>query len=216
MGRKTFKHDLTVMYIMHDALRRELEIISRIAAKQDDDPQTILRTALGWEMFKNYLRVHHGAEDDVLWPEIRKAIGDRQNELDLLNAMDAEHAAVEPGLAAMDAALADRENGPARIAMIAERMSAGLGGHLKHEEDEALDVIDAYATPELLQRFGVEHNVRVGKDGPKFLPWLLDGASDDDVKLMVGNLPAPLQLAYQNEWQPGYVALNRWSAGSAR
>ena len=213
MSRKTFKNDMTLMYTFHDALRRELGHIARITERADDDPQHILRTSLGWQMFKDYLHVHHGAEDDVLWPAIREAAAGSPDALAVLDAMDAEHAAVDPGLAAFDAALADREAGAIKVPIIAEKLVAGLGGHLKHEEDEALDIVDAFATPELLKRFGMEHNIRIGAGSPRFVPWLLDEAQPGDVALMLGQLPEPVRMAYQNEWQPAYAALGRWDAG---
>lgn len=210
MSRKTFKQDMTLMYTFHDALRRELEHIARITATPSDDPGHVLRTAVGWEMFKDYLNVHHGAEDDVLWPAVRQAAAGSPDALAVLDAIEAEHAAIDPGIAAFDAAIADRENGAQRVTMIAEKLLAGLGGHLRHEEDDALDVVDAFATPELLARFGMEHNVRVGAGSPRFVPWLLDGARESDTALVLGRLPEPLRMAYQQEWQPAYVALDRW------
>jgi hypothetical protein len=56
MSGKTFRLDMTMMYAMHHALRRELERIARITARPDDDPRHVLATAAGWEMFKTYLR----------------------------------------------------------------------------------------------------------------------------------------------------------------
>lgn len=211
MSRKTFKHDMTLMYTFHDALRRELEHLARATDTESDDPGHILRTAVGWEMFKDYLHVHHGAEDDVLWPAIRQAAANSPDALAVLDAIESEHAAIDPGIAAFDAAIADRENGAPKVPVIAERLVAGLGGHLRHEEDEALEVVDSFATEELLAKFGAEHNVRVGSGGPRFLPWLLDGAPDRDTGLVLGRLPEPLRLAYEREWVPTYEALNRWS-----
>lgn len=211
MSRKTFKHDMTLMYTFHDALRRELEHIAKLTATASDDPGHVLRTAVGWEMFKDYLHVHHGAEDDVLWPAIRAAAAESPDALAVLDAIEAEHAVIDPGIAAFDAAIADRENGATKVPIIAEKLVAGLSHHLRHEEDEALDVVDAFATPELLAKFGAEHNVRVGSGSPRFLPWLLDGARDSDAALVLGRLPQPLKLAYEHEWRPAYVALNRWN-----
>jgi hemerythrin HHE cation binding domain-containing protein len=214
MSRKTFKNDMTLMYMFHDALRREMEHIARIMADPDVDAQHILRTSPGWQMFKDYLHVHHGAEDDVLWPEVRAAAAGNPDELAILDAIDAEHAAIDPGLDAFDAAINDEEDGAQRLGIIAEKLVAGLGGHLKHEEDEALAVVDAHATPDLLQRFGAEHNARIGPGTPRFVPWLLDGASDEDAAMLLGRLPEPVRQAYHNEWRPAYAALDRWG-GSA-
>ncbi|MFI1383340.1 hemerythrin domain-containing protein [Embleya sp. NPDC020886] len=210
MTGKTFKNDMSMMYAFHDALRRELGRIAKITAEATDDPRQVLQAALGWELFKSYLHVHHGAEDDVLWPVIRAAVRDLPDELAVIEAMEAEHAVVDPGLDAVDTALADREGGPERLATIVERLVGGLGAHLKHEEDEALVIIDRHATPELLQRFGFEHGLRIGDDSPRYLPWLLDGASADTAATVIGRLPEPLRLAYRDEWQPAYAGLDVW------
>jgi hypothetical protein len=47
----TFKHDMTMMYAMHDALRRDLEGVARITSRGGDDPRRVLGAATGWELF---------------------------------------------------------------------------------------------------------------------------------------------------------------------
>ncbi|MGW9209294.1 hemerythrin domain-containing protein [Embleya sp. NPDC055664] len=210
MTGKSFKNDMSMMFIFHDALRRQLEQIARITAEATDDPRVILQASVGWELFKRYLHVHHGAEDDVLWPAIRLATQNLPNQLAVIDAMEAEHAIVDPGLNAVDAALADREGGPERLAMIVERLVGGLGGHLTHEEDEALAIVDEHCTPELLQRFGAEHQVRIGPGTPEYLPWLLQGASDEHIAIALGVLPEPVRAAYHAEWKPAYAARDIW------
>src|SRR5690348_252637 len=96
-----FKNDMTWMYTVHAALRRDLERIARVSARGDDNPAQVLRTACGWEMFKSYLHVHHTAEDDMLWPPMRQALADGADGNALLDAMEAEHAAIDPLLGAI-------------------------------------------------------------------------------------------------------------------
>jgi hypothetical protein len=102
-----FKKDMTMMYAVHDALRRELDRIARVTARTDDDPKHVLRTAAGWGMFKSYLHVHHTTEDELFWPPLRKSPPEDSHATALLDAMEAEHGAIDPFLAAIDAALAD-------------------------------------------------------------------------------------------------------------
>ena len=97
MDGKTFRLDLTMMYAMHDALRRELVRIARVTANPDRSPRQILGTALGWEMFKSYLRVHHTSEDDALWPVMSRELAGRPDDLALIDAMEIEHAAIRHG-----------------------------------------------------------------------------------------------------------------------
>ncbi|MDI2130925.1 hemerythrin domain-containing protein [Yinghuangia seranimata] len=210
-----FKNDMTMMFVMHDALRRDLETVARISEKGGDEPRRVLATALGWQLFKTALHAHHSAEDDVLWPALREAVADRPDDIALLDAMEAEHAAVDPGLAAMDAALADAEHGHERLGFIVGKLTEGLGGHLKHEEDEALALIDAFVTPEVLARFGAEHSARVGAAAPRFLPWMLDGQSPERLAQVLGTLPEPVRGLYTAQWQPAYAELDLWAPSTA-
>lgn len=213
MAGKTFKLDMTMMYTMHDALRRELVRIARITARADDDPRHILRTAAGWEMFKTYLRVHHTSEDAAVWPVMQRALADRPDELALLDAMEAEHAAIDPLLEAIDTTLADRDSGPERLGGLVDGLVTGLTGHLTHEETEALPLIDATLTEQQWQAFGAEHGNRIGADANRYLPWMLDSASAERTATVLGRMPEPLRIAYQNEWRAAYAELDLWGHG---
>src|SRR5262245_49492980 len=90
MATQDFTLDMTYMYLFHDALRRDLERIARFTDSRSDDPKTMLRSAAGWEMFKKYLRIHHQAEDDAVWPVMYEKLTDRPDDLALLDAMESE------------------------------------------------------------------------------------------------------------------------------
>ncbi len=66
-------YDWTAMYVMHNALRRELEHLAKVATHDDDEAHRILAEAPGWDLFKTALHIHHTAEDEALWPPMRKA-----------------------------------------------------------------------------------------------------------------------------------------------
>lgn len=211
MSGTTRRLDMTMMIAMHDALRRELERLARITARTDDDPAHILRTAAGWEAFKTYLHVHHTSEDDMAWPVMYAALAGRPAEIALLDAMEAEHEAIDPLLAAVDAALADRESGPERLGGLVDALATGLGGHLRHEEAETLTLIDATMTEEQWSAFGKEHSRRIGTEAARYLPWLLDGASDETVAAVLGRfIPPPLVAAYETEWRAAYAEHGLW------
>ncbi|WP_336211462.1 hemerythrin domain-containing protein [Nonomuraea sp. LPB2021202275-12-8] len=198
----TYKLDMTMMFAMHDALRRELERIARVAARPGDDPRQALRTAVGWELFKTFLLVHHTAEDLAIWPVMRRELSG--DDLLLLDAMESEHAAIDPLLESMDAALTDREHGLERLGGLVDALVTKLGGHLRHEESEGLPLIDATLTEEQWRRFGEVHRERVGADGPRYLPWVLDGR---DPAPILGRMPAAIREAYRDEWRPAYDRL---------
>ena len=205
------KNDMTMMYVFHDALRRDLDRIVRLTARADDDPRHVLRTAAGWEMFKSYLHVHHTTEDEMLWPPMRQALAADSAGATLLDAMEAEHSAIDPLLAAIDAALADRDSGPGRLAELADALAAALRGHLDHEEKDGLPLVDATITAEQWQAFGAEGANRISSDVSRFMPWIFEGAASEVTASVIGLLPPPVQQAYRDQWQPAYVNLNLWS-----
>jgi hypothetical protein len=206
--------DMTMMHAMHDALRRELVRIARITARVDDDPRYVLRTAAGWEMFKRYLHVHHTSEDDAIWPVMRLALADRPDDLAVVESMAEEHAAIDPLLSSIDGALADRSGGLAELSGLTDALATTLTGHLEHEEDQTLALIDATLTPEQWLHFSELHRTRIGGDSTRYLPWLLDSATPESTAAVLRVFPEPLKRAYADEWVPAYSALKLWGDGA--
>jgi iron-sulfur cluster repair protein YtfE (RIC family) len=206
----TFRLDMTMMFAMHDALRRELERIARVAARPGDDPRRILKTAAGWQLFTTFLRVHHTSEDIALWPVMRDVLAGRQDDLALLDAMEAEHAAIDPLLAEVEAALADRDHGTERLGGLIDALVTSLTGHLRHEESQGLPLIDATLTEQQWLRFSQVHRERVGGDAPRYLPWILDGADAPTTDLILGRMPEPVLAAYP-EWRAAYADLDLYA-----
>jgi len=207
-----YKLDMSMMFAMHDALRRELAQVGRIASRRDDNPATLLRAALGWELFKKFLTVHHQSEDDALWPPLRAATAGRPGQVALVDALAAEHGVIEPLLAAIDAAAADPVYGYQRFGDIIDELSTKLTAHLAHEEADGLPLIDASLTPQQWQHFAQVHGERNLPDASRYMPWLLAGASPQILNAVLGKFPPPLLAAYREQWAPAYAALEIWPA----
>lgn len=199
------KLDMTPMYVMHDALRRELEELAKATARMTGDPRSVLAAAAGWELFKKALHVHHTTEDDALWPVMREALASRPDDLALLDAMEAEHAAIDPIIEAMD-------TGTEPLGDLVDALTTALSAHLVHEEKEALPLVGATLTSDQFRRFGEVHGSRVGPDAPRVFPWLLDGVEEETAARLLAPLPEPVRAAFENDWRPAYEALTRWPA----
>ncbi|WP_333769371.1 hemerythrin domain-containing protein [Streptomyces sp. IBSBF 2435] len=204
--------DFTLMYAMHNALRRDVAHIARITAGTDDDPRRILGNTAGWELFKRALHIHHTAEDEALWPQMAVALADRPDDLAVVEAMEAEHAGIDPLLEAIDLALADRDCGPQRVGDLTDALAGTLGRHLTHEETDTLPLIETSLTAEQIQNFGTVHAAKGGPDGPRITPWMLDGQDDRIVAATLAVLPPPLRTVYENQWQPAYASVDWWSS----
>ena len=92
-------HDMTGMYVMHHAFRRDLAVFaSSVRATPLGDPGTWQALASRWRRFATTLHHHHTAEDTHYWPVLRTAVEARGTAEDLVEvqAMSEEHADIDP------------------------------------------------------------------------------------------------------------------------
>ncbi|MBP2328091.1 iron-sulfur cluster repair protein YtfE (RIC family) [Kibdelosporangium banguiense] len=204
--------DMTAMHAMHDALRRELEHIARVTERIDHDPRHVLRTAIGWQLFKRSLRIHHSAEDDMLWPVLRRRLAGRPDELVLLEAMEAEHAAIGQVVATVDELLTAPDADPLRLGDLTDSLVTGVRGHLTHEERAAIPLIARALSTAQWAAFEHVHSQRIGADAPQVLPWLLENADPQNITRTLSTLPASVRTAYYTRWRPDYSAHDRWTS----
>jgi len=199
------KVDFTFMYAAHDAFHRDLR---RLAAAAEAGRTADPAVRAGWATFKNQLHIHHTAEDVWLWPALREKVT-RPGEVSVLDAMEAEHARIDPVVSRVDASLA--ATGLAGLAENASALTAALGSHMQHEEDQALPLVEAHLGPQGWAAFGKAAGRSEGLRGAaELFPWMLDGAPADTCKRLLGMLPVPARLLYRAVWRPGYARTPRW------
>jgi iron-sulfur cluster repair protein YtfE (RIC family) len=206
--------DMTMMLAFHDAFRRDLAHLARTASRhpaQLDDPARHTAVLTGWELFKTQLHLHHTGEDADLWPRMRTRLADRPDQLALLQAMQDEHARIDPLLDAVDGALADRDGGHQRLGDTVDALASELHGHLGHEERDALPLMQRSLTQAEWQGFANDQRRRFGIRGAaQLFPWLLDEASPEQVQAVLNWFPPPLRVVYRRIWQPRYARHDHW------
>lgn len=192
--------DFTMMYAAHDAFTRDLERVAGASA----DGVLSDATAETWKSFAHQLHVHHTVEDEALWPPLRAAVV-ADSEVDVLDAMELEHAQIEPELERIEAALADRDAG--RFHQRVQALAAALGAHMRHEENAALPLVDKYLGKTGWAAFGKHIRSTQGgiRGGAEYLPWVLDGASEDMTRQVLRQLPPPARVLYRRVWAPRYA-----------
>ena len=205
------KVDFTLMYAVHDAFDRDLRCLTAaVEAGRTADPAV----RAGWATFKHQLHVHHTAEDTSLWPPLRQK-ATRPDETAVLDAMEAEHARIDPLLSQVDASLA--APGHAGLPSDAGALAQTLAAHMKHEEDQALPLVEAHLGPNGWAAFRKATGKIQGlRGGAEFFPWMLDGASADTSKKVLGTLPPPARLLYRAVWRPRYARTPRWDTTTTR
>ena len=208
--------DLTIMLAAHAAFRRDLAQLARAAAFADlPDPGRRASVRAGWELFKRQLRLHHTAEDEIVWPALRERLPNRDHAQSVLDAMEAEHQQIDPLLAAVDDAFARADEGhrtDARaIGDAADALASSLAGHLTHEERDGLPLIGEALTSAEWRRVGFRIVRKNGLSaGGEMFAWLADGADPDQAAAAIGTLPPPARLAYRAIWRPRYNRTPRW------
>jgi len=113
----------------------------------------------------------------------------------LADALEAEHAVIEPLLTAIDAAAADPDYGFQRFGDIIDELVTKLTAHLTHEETDGLALIDASLTPPEWQHFAQVQTEGIRGDAPMYMPWLLNEASPQTLDAVLSKFP-------RNCWPP--------------
>jgi iron-sulfur cluster repair protein YtfE (RIC family) len=205
------KVDFTIMYVVHDAFHRDLRCLTAaVEAGRTADPAV----RAGWATFKNQLHVHHTAEDTSLWPPLRQKVT-RPGDVAVLDAMEAEHARIDPLLAQVDTSLA--APGHPGLAGNAAALAQTLADHMKHEENQALPLVEAHLGPKGWAAFRKELRKSQGlRGGAEFIPWMLDGAPADTSKQVLSSMPPPARLLYRVAWRPRYARTPRWDTTTTR
>jgi iron-sulfur cluster repair protein YtfE (RIC family) len=188
--------DFTMMYVAHDAFTRDLRRIATACARGVGlAPQT----RASWTMFAEQLHAHHGAEDAFLWPALR-AQPLTPGELQLVDAMESEHAEIDPHLERVaDAFSHDDATG---VCAGVQALHDGLAAHLRHEENDAL--------PLIASRLGADGWAAVGQQmsqsqgggldaALRYLTWVLDDAPAAVERKVLGMLPPAVQELYHRD-----------------
>ena len=192
--------DFTMMYIAHDAFNRDLSRLVRAALEGQGLTEAAVTT---WRLFAKQLHTHHNAEDRALWPRLTAVVTEAA-ERQILDAMEMEHASLDPRIEKIDAAISSRDQ-----AVLVEELTAlagGLSAHMIHEESEALPLLERRLGRAGWDGFAKEIRDQQGgiRGAAEYLPWVLEGAGDRVTSKVLHMLPAPARLLYKRMWEPGY------------
>lgn len=201
---------LTGMTAAHAAFRRDLTHLAAVAAGPGQLTDPVRRQAVmnGWGVFKNQMRKHHHAEDHFIWPRLRLRLAASQAALSVLAEMDAEHERIDPLLAAVDVAFADRVGGD--VAGAIGELVTVLSGHLAHEERDAIPMIGEALSDEEWAVVTADIRQHGMSSVAEYLPWLTDSVSPQETEQIMGLLPPPLRIVYRQEWKPSYDGVRHW------
>ena len=148
--------DMTMMYVLHHGFRRDLaDFVAAAERTPVADRETWKLLDARWRSFGELLHDHHTKEDDYLWPLLigKSTDAGDADALATLEEMEAEHAEIDPLLAACTegfARLAGHADQDARASLVVRlaRTRQVLGDHLAHEETDAIAILQRYVPGE--------------------------------------------------------------------
>ena len=196
-------HDQSGMYLIHHAFRRDLDRFRdavRLTPVEDHDTWRAL--ARRWERFAGILHHHHTVEDDHIWPLVRRRVEERSEPggLEVLQAMEDEHELVDPALESCGrgfATLVDSPSEDRRKALDVHVSTTRtlLLEHLRHEETEALPLLQRTLTAEDFAATEAAAERAYPVRTLAFLvPWVADGVPADVIDQTLGEAGPAYQL----------------------
>jgi hypothetical protein len=189
--------DVAGMYLMHRAFRRDLASFAGVV------PAIAVRDRTRWALlerrfafFGTVLHKHHHGEDAALWP----LLAERGADPAVLDALEAEHAGIDPLLAAISDGLRALASGAGdeatqqAVADCAVRLRDGLGAHLAHEERDGMALVQRHLTQEDWDRLDEEVFAKDyrPREIPAVIGWLMSGLAPEAARRIPGANPALL------------------------
>ena len=202
-----------------------------------DDPERNASFRRGWDLFTGMLEIHHRAEDELIWPRLRRRLSHSADALSVLDAMDAEHARIDPLIARIEAALTifpdpvagltpsdgaepvtgSRAAEPGDLTEVGdavEELRDLLVNHMAHEERDAMPLVDRALTDREWRAVVRDiHGLVTSMDSltvADFVPWLTDGHPAERERVISTVVPAPVRPVYRLLWKRRYQRTPRW------
>lgn len=198
--------DLGLFFLMHRAIREDLESFARAVSKLGpEDPPKLER----WLTFiERTIRKHHEAEDAWVYP----TLAEREPAFAAARAkLEADHQGLDPELVAIRSALAALSTSRsfsedrARLAARTRAFADSMRDHLDDEEAAILPLMKRHLRKEELDAFE-RTNAKETSMGEMaiVLPWLLDFADEAQRAQLDAILPWPVKLLYRWSWRSRY------------
>src|SRR4051794_25311465 len=198
--------DMTMMYVMHHAFRRDLSRFAEaVAVTPVQDRATWRALAARWDRFFTVLHHHHTVEDRYIWPFLMQRAD--ADERETLQAMEEEHEHIDPlltsvaeGFAALsgDRLPADAEDLRAALRVRVAATRDTLGRHLEHEETQAIVILQRHSTTADWHRIEKEeiggHKIAVPL--PFVVGWAAEGVPAKERDLVFATAGMPFKVLW--------------------
>jgi hypothetical protein len=123
----------TALMMSHHGLRRDLARFSRTLRAAGSDPNKTETLREAWESYHATLHGHHQAEDNGIFPSLKK---EQPTVAATIDKLASDHLLIDPLLESGDRAFAGLPGSLAEATRVVDELEAILGPHLALEEAE--------------------------------------------------------------------------------
>ena len=200
----------TIVYLIHEAFRRDLARLSAAVRVPRVDQQRARRLSAHWEFINEQLHHHHEVEDAYLWPLVRPKLSGKDDDLAVLSEMEAQHVTLLPQCGAIGVGFASfttkaNEKTGQELGDNLDSLAAHLASHLDDEERRCFPVIDQALSAEEFESFGKATAKAIGMRGAaRFFPWIFDEADAVERRAVLTMPPPPVRALCRYVWEPRY------------
>ena len=204
-----FNTETSDMIAVHQALLGSLDAGPDLIGRAAAHPDRVEVIASFYDNVLEFLHVHHGGEDELIYPLLEercpqdKAVLERIDDQHkvLYEPMDAAWASVAAWRSAPSA-----DGGRALVEALSG-VSQGLRPHLREEEETVLPIASAWMSPEEWAQLP-GHALQSFR-GDK--PWLAlglvrEGLTEERRDDMLAGMPPPLRAQWTESWGPAFDA----------
>jgi len=207
MRKTETEPNLTGFLLAHSAMRQEFGMLAEVAGQPLDERRAALfedQVAMVLEV----LHHHHTAEDDTIWPALRKRHPTARAGLDEL---EADHDAIDP----LIRAAGDRNLPLAGRAAVLRDLHERINLHLDREEAVAVPLISKHITVTEWDALGKRAVKETGRRIPDVYGWYASAVDEPRVAEALRTVPVPIRILFRLAWQPAYRRRARRLYGSA-
>lgn len=204
-------HDFSVLYAVHDAVRRDLVRLTEVAGGTSPvRGSRVDGLRSHWALLSGVLGAHERAEDTLLWPALARSAP--EGERAAVETALGQHDELAGALAAVTEAFASPEPFGApvergRLAGAVRRTAVLADHHFALEERRLIPLLRSWMDPAGWAAFVGGWRADSGPGGvAQVVPFVLEGAHPQRAAGVLAVLDDADRAAYEHTWRPAHRA----------
>jgi hemerythrin-like domain-containing protein len=208
MEPRTYETDTSGMARAHGTVEQALEAAPRYVSAASG-PHQVAAVASFYENVLEYVHVHHGAEDELLYPRLEERCAD---DLDSIKRIASQHHLLQEPMAAANDAIDRWRAGPTdasatSVVAALSSISKVLSPHCRDEEGLVVMLASRFLSEAEWEEMLTYEALNYRADKPWLMLGLALERSDEAHRAaLLARLPEVRRTMWSDEWSPAFQA----------